>query len=51
MLLGDRALAERLGQQAAVDCEQRYHPEVIARQTLAYYTQVLLRVKGVGFRQ
>jgi glycosyltransferase involved in cell wall biosynthesis len=50
MLLADRALAERLGQQAGVDCAERYHPEVIARQTLAYYAHVLERVKETGRR-
>ena len=44
-LLCDRPLAERLGRQAAVDCEERYHPEVVARQTLAFYSRVLERAK------
>src|SRR5205823_3648772 len=44
-LLRDRELAARLGRQAREDCERRYNPERIARETLDYYQEVLQRVK------
>jgi glycosyltransferase involved in cell wall biosynthesis len=40
-LLRNPGLAARLGAQAAIDAETRYHPDKIARQTLAYYQRVI----------
>ncbi len=40
-LLGDEALAERLGKQAAEDMETKYNPQKIARQMLDYYAEIL----------
>ncbi|MFZ0680587.1 glycosyltransferase family 4 protein [Candidatus Binatus sp.] len=40
-LLGDREFAARLGQRAGEDAERRYHPDVIARETAAFYQTVL----------
>jgi len=45
-LLKDKELATRLGRQARLDCECRYDPQVIARQTLAYYAEILSNLKG-----
>jgi glycosyltransferase involved in cell wall biosynthesis len=42
-ILGDRSLAERLGRQAAIDCERKYHPDVVAGQLADYYRRVLER--------
>ena len=40
-LLGDEALAERLGKQAAEDVGERYHPQKIAHEMLDYYAEIL----------
>ena len=45
-LLRNPALATRLGQQAAADAEQRYHPDVIAKKTLDFYGDVIERAQG-----
>jgi glycosyltransferase involved in cell wall biosynthesis len=42
-LLADRPLAERLGRQARLDCESRYHPGVVAARLIEYYHNVLIR--------
>jgi len=42
-LLEDRERAARLGAEAALDAERRFHPDVIARQTLEYYARVIER--------
>jgi len=44
-LLGDRQLAARLGRQAASDCAERYHPDVIAGQMLKFYGRVIERFR------
>ena len=43
MILKDPLLAQRLGGQAAIDCQQRYHPAVVARQTAQFYREVIAR--------
>lgn len=40
-LFDDPLLATRLSEQAKQDCTERYHPDVIARRTKAYYQRVL----------
>ncbi|MBK8267408.1 MAG: glycosyltransferase family 4 protein [Planctomycetes bacterium] len=45
-LLENPQLAERLGHQAALDVQDRYHPDVIAQKTLDYYDRVLMRIQG-----
>lgn len=42
-LLGDPGLAERIGRQAARNAAERFAPEVVARQTSAFYGRVLRR--------
>jgi glycosyltransferase involved in cell wall biosynthesis len=42
-LFGDPALAARLGEQAASDCEEYFHPRKIAEQTLQFYSAILER--------
>ncbi len=42
-LLKDHALAARIARQAAVDCQTRYNPEWVARQSLDFYRRVLDR--------
>lgn len=49
-LLQDPALAARLGAQALKDCQERYHPGVVARQMLAFYEDVIGRWRGRGRR-
>lgn len=41
VLLGNPECAARLGAQAAVDAEENYHPDKIARQTLTFYRRVI----------
>lgn len=41
LLLRNPDLAARLGEQARVDVESRYHPDIIARCTLAFYERVI----------
>jgi glycosyltransferase involved in cell wall biosynthesis len=45
-LLKDHDLAVRLGRQAAADCQSRYNPQAIARQTLDFYRSVVDRWTG-----
>jgi glycosyltransferase involved in cell wall biosynthesis len=45
LLLRNPELGARLGKQATHDAEERYAPEVIARQMLDYYRAVLARVR------
>ena len=40
-LLTDRALAQQLSAAAKAEAWQRFHPQVIAREHLAIYRQVL----------
>jgi len=40
-LLGSPELAARLGRQAVIDAEQRYHPRIIAEKVLALYQRVI----------
>jgi glycosyltransferase involved in cell wall biosynthesis len=40
-LLDDRALAERLGRQAWLDCRDFHDPDVIAKQTIAAYQEAI----------
>lgn len=42
-LLRDPKLCARLGEQAAIDTEQRYHPDMIAKRTLDFYRRVIER--------
>ncbi|HUT61513.1 MAG TPA: glycosyltransferase family 4 protein, partial [Phycisphaerae bacterium] len=51
MLLNDPDLAERLGQQAAKDCEERYHPDAIAEKTVAFYRRVIERFRAGNGRR
>lgn len=44
-LLRDPGLAQQFGQQAAVDCAERYDPDMIAEKTIAFYRQVIERWK------
>ena len=46
VLLRDRSLVERLGLRAAMDCERRYHPSIIAGQMLEFYREVIERWNG-----
>lgn len=46
MLLRNPELAARLGRQAAIDAEERYHPRIIAQKTLAYYLRVIERFQA-----
>ena len=41
MVLRNPEFAASLGAQAAIDAETRYHPDKIARQTLAFYRRVI----------
>ncbi|MFH1111382.1 MAG: glycosyltransferase family 4 protein [Planctomycetota bacterium] len=57
-LLGDPALAARLGRQACIDAEERYHPRAITERMLDFYRGVIERASGadrrglgVGLRQ
>jgi glycosyltransferase involved in cell wall biosynthesis len=43
-LLKNPERAGQLGKQAAIDAEERYSPEVIARQTIEFYRRALSRV-------
>ena len=43
VLLGNPDLAARLGDQARRDCLDRYRPEVVAKQMLAFYEEVISR--------
>lgn len=40
-LLGNPELAAKLGRQAVIDAEQRYHPRIIAEKVLAFYQRVI----------
>ena len=40
-LIEDPARAANLGRQAALSCERRFHPNVIARRFVEYYSQVV----------
>jgi glycosyltransferase involved in cell wall biosynthesis len=40
-LLNSPARAAELGRNAAATCERRFHPEIIARQTLAFYRRFI----------
>jgi glycosyltransferase involved in cell wall biosynthesis len=40
-LLNDPSRAAQLGYQAALDCERRFHPDVIATQFVAFYRRIL----------
>ena len=40
-LLNDRTRAARLGRQAAVTCEERFHPNVIAERMVDFYRHVI----------
>lgn len=44
-LLKDPERAARLGRQAAVDAAERYSPDVVARQTIDFYSRVLGRAR------
>jgi glycosyltransferase involved in cell wall biosynthesis len=48
LLLENPELAARLGEQARADCAERYAPERVAQQTLAYYEDVLERTARDG---
>lgn len=50
MLLKDHALAARLGRQAAMDCQERYCPDVVAKQMLGFYRSVIARLGTVDKR-
>lgn len=43
ILLDNHELAARLGRQAALDCEARYHPDIIAEKTIDFYQRVIER--------
>lgn len=45
-LMGNPELAARLGNQAAKDCEERYHPDVIAAKTIEFYQEVIRRFES-----
>jgi glycosyltransferase involved in cell wall biosynthesis len=40
-LMGDKALASRLGKQARLDCAAKFSPQSIARTTVEFYAKVL----------
>ena len=50
-LFSDSALAARLGRQAGIDAEERYHPRVIAERTLNFYRGVIERTRSAGGRK
>jgi len=41
LALEDRALAVKLGAQAAFDCERRHHPSTLARETAQFFREVI----------
>ena len=45
-LLADPDLAARLGERAAEECGNRYHPAVIAGQLMEHYEEVITRRRG-----
>jgi glycosyltransferase involved in cell wall biosynthesis len=49
-LMTEPSRAAALGEQAALDCERLYHPDVIAERTAAFYRAVLARGR-VGARR
>jgi glycosyltransferase involved in cell wall biosynthesis len=44
-LLENPPSAERLGCQAAIDCRQRYNPDVLAARSVDYYQRVIARAR------
>ena len=48
ILLDNPSLAARLGRQARLDCERRYDPSAIARQTMDFYHRVNERWMAAG---
>jgi glycosyltransferase involved in cell wall biosynthesis len=46
LLLEDPPLAERLGRQAAIDCRQRYNPDLLATRSVDYYQRVIARARS-----
>lgn len=50
-LLDHPELAARLGESAARDAEQRFHPDVIARRTLEFYGRVIEQHRDETHRQ
>ncbi len=39
--LNDVEFARRMGEQGILDCDERYHPDVIAERTIAFYRRVI----------
>lgn len=45
-LLNDPARATQLGRQAAATCEERFHPDVIAKRMVDFYRQAIAKGRG-----
>jgi glycosyltransferase involved in cell wall biosynthesis len=46
LLLDQPAYAERLGHQAAIDCQQRYNPGLLAARSVDYYQRVIAQARA-----